>query len=495
MKKQWKRWNEKKEQSEQAKNEYDNFYNNDDLIAIKDILLSFHNKKDENEEISSFLIEKDILSFSIKDILKKYYNKTDRFNKVIEILQKIIFDIKMRETLLTCPKCSTNLEIITFKNKTKLIEHKSKIIDHSYKEIAENGISAIQKLDSLLSEYQMYKDIGDEPEKGIEPFFENSKNEKFSENDKNDLKKKLRKYENLVFPDFKKFSDFSVEEYEKFIEENSNYILYKKGLENLKKYKYDIPIENLDAKQSQKLLTELTSIISQLKSIKTELNSFDELKEPQFDITEMEESISENDTEIDKIKNLIDVGNDLLKLDKIENDLNIQKKSLEELTERHINLDKIKQIIAETGSHAMEETVETINSILQDISLAIYNNDTVISMSMFKEFKTKDYLKPQPTITVTQGYGDDEEKYDFEEELCGGEQSRVSLALTLAFATVSTTPFLFIDEGLSSMDSILIDRCMKIVKKYAHNKTIINVCHGITQGIHDNIIEIEDERI
>jgi len=477
IKKQWKQWDEKRKKNEKAKMLYDEFYSNPDLIAIKNIL-------NLNEEDSS-----------IKDILKKYYTKTDRFNSIIQILQKILYDITISETLLTCPKSSANLEIFTSKNKTCLIENKS--LDtrniNCNKKLVENSIKAIQKLDYLLSEYQLHKDLDEEPKipqlnKYEEDFYD-------SENE-NNLKKQLKKYENLNYCNIQQLNEllnenYSIEEYENFIEENSNYILYQKGLTNIKKYSdWKIIIDNLDLKQSQQILNNINTFSAQLKSVNTELESFVDLEEPEYNISEFENIISENEEKIQKNINLIDIANKLLKLEKLQLDLKNQQNNLEVLTQRHINLDKIKQIIAQTGSHAMEETIETINAILQDISLAIYNNDTIITMSMFKEFKTKDYLKPQPTITVTRGYGEDQEQYDFEDELCGGEQSRVSLALTLAFATVSTTPFLFIDEGLSSMDSVLVDRCMKIVKKYASNKTIINVCHNISEGIHDNIITI-----
>ena len=55
----------------------------------------------------------------------------------------------------------------------------------------------------------------------------------------------------------------------------------------------------------------------------------------------------------------------------------------------------MKQIVAETGSHAMEETVETINNILYDISLTIFTNETIISLNMFKEFEKRKIMLNQ----------------------------------------------------------------------------------------------------
>ena len=51
----------------------------------------------------------------------------------------------------------------------------------------------------------------------------------------------------------------------------------------------------------------------------------------------------------------------------------------------------------------------------------------------------------------------------------------VSLALTLALATIRTTPFLLLDKSFSSLDNETTDKCLEIMKKYCENKTIINV--------------------
>ena len=209
----------------------------------------------------------------------------------------------------------------------------------------------------------------------------------------------------------------------------------------------------------------------------------------------MEIQLEEIDKQIKEETKLLEIGNKLFKLKELEINIDESKEKLKLLTERQTNLDKIKQIVAETGSHAMEETVETINNILYDISLTIFTNETIISLNMFKELKTKDYVKPEPNVIITRGYGDEEETYDFDNDLCGGEQSRVSLALTLALATISTTPFLLLDESFSSLDNETTDKCLEIMKKYCENKTIINVCHNINEGIHDNKVEIINETI
>ncbi len=494
MKKQHEKWEQDKNECEEAKNEYDNFYNNEDLIAIKTII------DKEQEDINT------------KDFLKKYYSTKTRFNKIIEILQKIIYDAEISEALLQCPKCSTSLEIVKHEHKKILIESKNTPIDKTIKKIAEKGIKVLNQLDALLSNYQSKKDYGDEPEIPIKPT-EFIRNENYNISD---LKKKLRILENLHYPDIndihklinnneysiedysnkKSKEDFrnknySIEDYQIFVDHNENFVFYKRGLETLKKYsKFKISIPDMTSQQAQNLLTEISSLDSQIEAVDEEYENLNISKPSEVNISELEKEIEQLESENKTNKNLAEIGSKLLQLSKLEIEIDAYKDKIEELTKKHTKLDRIKQIIAETGSHAMEDTVETLNSILQDICLSIFNNDTQICISMFKEFKTKDYLKPQPNVIITRGY-EKPDVYDFDDELCGGEQSRISLALSLAFASIGTTPFLFIDEGFSSMDSVLIDKCLKVLKKYCVNKTIINVAHGINEGIHDNKVEIE----
>jgi len=379
LKKQWRQWNTRKQLAEQAKLEYDNFYDNPDLKAIIFLLNS----------------EKDLC---IKDVLKTYYTSKQRFGKVIQILQKVIYDFNMSETLLICPKCETCLELTTTNNKSVLIESSinldKNMMNRNTNRIAEKGITAINKLDFLLTEYQSKKDIGEEPENPTSlPEFTPVNG------DITNLKTKLRKLEAIKFPDLHTINtlvggNYNVEDLHMFINEQSNYDYYKRGLLGLKKLaKFTIPIDNLSIKHTQELLTELTSLDAQNKSISSELTQLNEIIIPTLNIPELESRILHLEVEIKKDTKLIDIGTKLLNLSKLEIELDTNKAKLENLIIKLKNLDTIKQIIVETGSDAMEETVETINNVLQDISSVIFNNDTTILLSMYKEFKTKEYLK------------------------------------------------------------------------------------------------------
>jgi len=480
QKKQYDNWNKRKINIQKSKEEYDSFYENEDLQAIL------------------FLINSDT-TIPIKKALSNYYTSKSRFSKVLEILQKIVYDAEMSESLLICPKCSTSLEIVKHKKKAELVEYSGKSIDEKIKSIAEKGIDAVNQLDELYKHYQQLKDsLEDEP-------FVPSPIEEYNSS-KNITKKQVEEARkihhiinnDLIRPDYEIFNSLALHNYtreniRKYIKEGAKYTLYKKSVENLRKLEnFEEPIEDLTQKETQEWLNMISNLESQRSTINEELKGLQELSKPEINPDDLESQIRQLEEEIKAVVKLIEAGTRLLEVQKIKEDLQTDTDNIENTTKRHSNLDKIKQIISETSSHALEETVETINSILQDITAIIYDNDTHITVSMFKEFKTKDYVKPQPCVKITRGFGDEELVYDVD-ELCGGEKSRLSLALTLAFSTIGTTPFLFIDEGMSSMDSVLIDKCIKVIKNHVPNKTIINVCHSINEGIHDTKIEIETD--
>ncbi len=113
---------------------------------------------------------------------------------------------------------------------------------------------------------------------------------------------------------------------------------------------------------------------------------------------------------------------------------------------------------------------------------------------MFKELKTRDYLKAELTVQLIRGYDENAISFDID-ELCGGEKSRMTLALTLALSTIGSTPFLFIDEGMSSMHPSLRELCTKVIREYSSDKSVVNVCHGILEGNMDAVLTIKEEII
>ena len=75
-------------------------------------------------------------------------------------------------------------------------------------------------------------------------------------------------------------------------------------------------------------------------------------------------------------------------------------------------------------------------------------------------------------------------------ELSGGERSRVSLALLIAFSKYGRSPVLLLDESLSSLDVVTKECAISVIKQCLNDKIIITVNHDTTEGVYDSVINI-----
>ena len=122
-----------------------------------------------------------------------------------------------------------------------------------------------------------------------------------------------------------------------------------------------------------------------------------------------------------------------------------------------------------------------LNEIVAEIFEDIY-----IELSMFKKLKNKKETKTQFNMKVMLK-GNEYDNLNF---LSGGEKDRISIALTLTLSTLLNTPIIMFDESMSSLDEEMRERCLELIKKYASDKILINICHSTIEGYYDNIIRL-----
>lgn len=75
--------------------------------------------------------------------------------------------------------------------------------------------------------------------------------------------------------------------------------------------------------------------------------------------------------------------------------------------------------------------------------------------------------------------------------LSGGEQDRVSLAMTLAMAELSSSNLLILDECLSSLDSATCDDILfKLQERVADTSLVFVISHQANTGLFDSVVEV-----
>jgi len=167
------------------------------------------------------------------------------------------------------------------------------------------------------------------------------------------------------------------------------------------------------------------------------------------------------------------------------NEFSSIRESLLEKEEEIVALEDLRKICEETECEVLMKVCTQINHKLSVICKEILPEFT-LSLSLFKELKSKKSLKPQPHFFISKNGC----KYSSLTQLSGGELDRVSLALTLAFSDFSNFPFIFFDESIASLDVDSKEISLQSIKNSTSN-AIIFILHDTVEGIFDQIIEIK----
>ena len=170
---------------------------------------------------------------------------------------------------------------------------------------------------------------------------------------------------------------------------------------------------------------------------------------------------------------------------KINQNLEKEKSENNKFIRQLNNLNKLNNIVRETENRYMEMKINDINRYLNKILESLFE-DIDIRISMFREMKGKEKNKPVVNLKIFYK-GIEYPKLDI---FSGGEQDRISIALTVSFNILLGSPILMFDEVFSSLQEEKRTECLKIIKEYSPDKILINTCHETVEGLYDEIIEL-----
>lgn len=192
------------------------------------------------------------------------------------------------------------------------------------------------------------------------------------------------------------------------------------------------------------------------------------------------EKLSMVETELKQLK---ESGKNVLFLEKKIILFQTKKEELHKLSTYESSLIELKKIINEVSTTSMNDVLYNINYLTNIYLQELFEDPISIKLDTHKELKKKEN-KLQVNLKIDyRGVN-----YDNVEQLSGGENTRISFALTLSLAKTLSSPFLLLDECMSSLDSELKEKCLKILKRDFNDNTIIHICHETVKGMHDNVI-------
>ncbi len=245
---------------------------------------------------------------------------------------------------------------------------------------------------------------------------------------------------------------------------------------------------NVNEKEIQDLQNEVSIMRQTLKEVqeyKTLKTQFDEISIPHSS-EEIKQNLEQNQTIYDELLIQRQQAVYMLSLMTNKTELENLQKALMTLAGKQASMNKLKALIIDVTNSALQDLVENINNTTNNILEELFDNAMTIELKLYKEMKAKKQTKPYVNMTIYHNGN----TYDNINNLSGGESARVSLALTLSLSSIFPTPFLCLDECMSSLDMNWREACIEVLRKYAGGRTILDIEHLAVEGTFDDVITL-----
>lgn len=158
---------------------------------------------------------------------------------------------------------------------------------------------------------------------------------------------------------------------------------------------------------------------------------------------------------------------------------------LNELYTSKYYIEYIISCISHTEYTMINDTVDLFNRTLEDVVGNLFDEPMTLRIELLKTNK-QNKSKAQIHLQITYK-GMDITNVN---QLSGGEGTRISIALLIAFHVIHPTPFILIDESLSNINHQLREQCCNVIKKYCHVPCLMILHETSSEGLFDNIIEL-----
>lgn len=147
------------------------------------------------------------------------------------------------------------------------------------------------------------------------------------------------------------------------------------------------------------------------------------------------------------------------------------------------NIIKLQEKMNDILYRYLEDTVETLNESINDILDSIFDDSMLFKIKMFKEDKNN-----TRRLNLSIEYKGC--KYHDIKCLSGGEQSRLSFAITVALNRLTNSNILILDECFASLDFENRRKCIEVLKE-KDIRIVICVNHEDIEGLYENIITLQ----
>ena len=230
--------------------------------------------------------------------------------------------------------------------------------------------------------------------------------------------------------------------------------------------------------------TEWNYISQEMKRFPADLE--DQLKNTLLQIQILDTEKNELQKEIFRMNEELRIQMTLLqiqeKLAQMEN-IRLQISALEK---KQQSLHKIRAVIMTAEYVLLDTVLSSLNSSIAEILESLFADPITVELKSLRQLKSTDRVKPEIHIDIHY------RNVEFPNlRLSGGEASRLSLALLVAFSKLSKSPFILLDESLSTLDAISKENAMTVIREHCGQKVCLAVNHDTQEGgNYDSVIRL-----
>lgn len=233
------------------------------------------------------------------------------------------------------------------------------------------------------------------------------------------------------------------------------------------------------------LVKECEKTDRKIKEINGKIKYLPELYETAETIESIDEKLIIYEEERKNIERLKRAKQIFKEVENLKDEISLRQENIKVLEIRFKNLNNLLQVIEDALYTTLDSYINELNETCNNILAELFDEPIIVDISLFKEYKNKkENVRNMFNIKV-------EHKgliYDNLNDMSGGEKDRLSFVLAIAMARNNSSPILMLDESTSSLNANWRVMCVDVIKRYAEDKTVINVCHDAVEGYYDEVV-------
>ncbi|AYV85898.1 MAG: DNA double-stranded break repair ATPase [Solivirus sp.] len=203
-------------------------------------------------------------------------------------------------------------------------------------------------------------------------------------------------------------------------------------------------------------------------------------------IAELQKNLEEREEQYRNLLNTTSVQIRLAYLMEIYNSYTEKMREYEMNTKQITQLNKIKSVLITSQYVIIDSVLSKLNAIIENILASLFDVPITVTLCALRQLKTSDRVKPEINVQIFY-QGSEFSKLN---TLSGGEQLRISLALTIAFSKLSKSKFMLLDECLSCLDNDSKEKALRVIREYVQDKTVLIVNHDSVEAPYDSVIKL-----